>query len=176
MICRLLVFETKNISCGEGGCLIINNPNFIERAEIIREKGTNRSLFFRGAVDKYTWVDIGSSYLPGEVSAAFFSHNLSRVNPLLKDLEIGKNIMLLSCSEYASLVLDADPPLVMHNAHMFYLILNSDYSRDEFISYMKSQGVGCVFHYVLPHSSPAGQRLGVRAALSTIQLELLNNL
>ena len=155
--------ETKNISCGEGGCLIINNPNFVERAEIIREKGTNRSLFSRGAVDKYTWVDIGSSYLPGEVSAAF----------LLAQLEKGESITQkrlakweqyqasLSRSEYSGLwSLMEVPPLIKHNAHMFYLILNSNYSRDDFISYMKAQSVGCVFHYVPLHSSPAGKRLG----------------
>ena len=155
--------ETKNISCGEGGCLIINNSNFIERAEIIREKGTNRSLFFRGAVDKYTWVDIGSSYLPGEVSAAFLLAQLEQGESITQKRLVNweKYHAILSCSEYASLwSLMEIPSLVKHNAHMFYLILNSDYSRDEFISFMKAQGVGCVFHYVPLHSSPAGQRLG----------------
>lgn len=155
--------ETKNISCGEGGCLLINNPEFVERAEIIREKGTNRSSFFRGEVDKYTWVDQGSSYLPGEVSAAF----------LCAQLENGQKITSYRMNhwqkyhaEFKNILLDSDLPVMpmsipsynSHNAHMYYLIFENLASRSSFITFMKSYGVGCLFHYVPLHSSPAGVR------------------
>lgn len=155
--------ETKNISCGEGGALIINKEDYIERAEIVREKGTNRSSFFRGDVDKYTWVDMGSSYLPGEISAAFLFAQL-------KDgLEITRQ-RLEKWDSYFQYFSGLDtsilgsvmsvPDFSRHNAHMFYLVCPSLRLRSEFISYMRSRGIGCVFHYVPLHSSPAGLKYG----------------
>ena len=155
--------ETKNISCGEGGCLLINNSDFVDRAEIIREKGTNRSSFFRGEVDKYTWIDQGSSYLPGELSAAF----------LFAQLEYGAKITTDRMyhwqnyhSQFKRLLADSDisvrpmfiPSYNSHNAHMYYLLFDNLDLRSTFISFMKSFGVGCLFHYVPLHSSPAGIR------------------
>ena len=155
--------ETKNISCGEGGCLIINNPDFAERAEIVREKGTNRSSFFRGEVNKYTWVDQGSSYLPGEISAAF----------LCAQLEYGPKITSYRMkhwkkyhTEISSILLDSASSVIpmtipsynSHNAHMYYLMFENLDLRSTFIAFMKSHGVGCLFHYVPLHSSPAGMR------------------
>ncbi|MDA9739819.1 dTDP-4-amino-4,6-dideoxygalactose transaminase [Synechococcus sp. AH-736-M20] len=155
--------ETKNITCGEGGALIINNSRFIERAEIIREKGTNRSAFFRGDVDKYTWVDVGSSYLPGEVSAAFLFAQLQ------DGLEITKQRMEKWDTYYQYFSsLDTSligspmhiPKFSSHNAHMFYLVCSSLSRRSDFIGHMRSCGIGCVFHYVPLHSAPAGRRFG----------------
>ncbi len=158
--------ETKNISCGEGGALIINNNKFIERAEIIREKGTNRSAFYRGDVDKYTWVDIGSSFLPGEVSAAFLFAQLQQ------GCEI-TNRRMEKWQTYHKYFSCLDPSLVgeamfvprysEHNAHMYYLLCPDLARRSHFISHMRSHGVGCVFHYVPLHSSPAGRKYGLCA-------------
>ena len=152
--------ETKNIISGEGGALMINRPGLVERAEIIREKGTNRSRFLRGEVDKYTWSDMGSSFLPGEVIAAFLwaqmeearhitSRRLGiwqRYDSQLHDLEpiIGRPTVPVHCQ---------------HNAHMYYLLNRSSHSRDEIIDELKASGVHCVFHYVPLHSSPFGRRV-----------------
>lgn len=151
--------ETKNIISGEGGALIINNPLLAERAEMIREKGTNRSRYFRGQVDKYTWVDLGSSYLPGEIIAAFLWAQLEKAEWIISQ-------RLLLWHQYASelktlegnslLRLPVIPNECQHNAHMFYLILQSSIHRDQFISRMKTCGVQCVFHYIPLHSSPMG--------------------
>lgn len=153
--------ETKNISCGEGGALAINDVKYIDRSEIIREKGTDRSKFMRGQVDKYTWVDLGSSFLPGELSAAF----------LYAQLEHGRqftNQRLNHWHKYhESLVEMASskplrpmyiPPEVTHNAHMYYLLLDNLESRDKFIAFMREQSIACLFHYVPLHSSVAGLR------------------
>jgi len=155
--------ETKNISCGEGGCLLINNDRFISRAEIVREKGTNRSLFYRGEVDKYTWVDVGSSYLPGEITAAFLCAQLEYGEVItkarlvrwheyeagLQQLTVDFNIKLMTVPSFAS-----------HNGHMYYLLCPNQHVRQELIGHMKKASIGCVFHYVPLHSSPAGRKFG----------------
>ncbi|MDP8566372.1 dTDP-4-amino-4,6-dideoxygalactose transaminase [Methylophilus aquaticus] len=155
--------ETKNVISGEGGALLINDARFIERAEIIREKGTNRSQFFRGQVDKYTWVDVGSSYLPGEVIAAF----------LWAQLEEAQNITqrrrgiwqqyhrgLHALERQGLLARPITPAHCQHNAHMYYILLNSLEERTFLIEQMRKNEVFPVFHYVPLHSSPAGKKYG----------------
>ncbi|MCP9888707.1 dTDP-4-amino-4,6-dideoxygalactose transaminase [Cyanobium sp. ATX 6A2] len=148
--------ETKNIISGEGGALLINNPAFAERAEIIREKGTNRSQFFRGQVDKYTWVDIGSSYLPGELIAAFLWAQMEEAEAITaKRLEIWNHYHQSFEDLEASgrLRRPAIPEECRHNAHMYYLLLRDLEDRSAFITQMKEQSIDCVFHYVPLHSS-----------------------
>jgi dTDP-4-amino-4,6-dideoxygalactose transaminase len=148
--------ETKNIISGEGGAILINNPDFADRAEIIREKGTNRSQFFRGQVDKYTWVDIGSSYLPGELIAAFLWAQMEdAVAITAKRLEIWNHYHQAFEGLEASgrLRRPVVPDDCEHNAHMYYLLLRNIDDRSRFISIMQEKGVGCVFHYVPLHSS-----------------------
>jgi dTDP-4-amino-4,6-dideoxygalactose transaminase len=143
--------------------LLINDPRFIERAEIIREKGTNRSQFFRGQVDKYTWVDIGSSFLPGEILAAFLWAQMEEVDVITRRrLEIwGTYHQWLASSEQAGRV---RRPIVpkdrTHNAHMYFLLLPDLETRTAFIGRLKQRGIATVFHYVPLHSSPMGQRHG----------------
>ncbi|MCP9890258.1 dTDP-4-amino-4,6-dideoxygalactose transaminase [Cyanobium sp. Aljojuca 7D2] len=155
--------ETKNISCGEGGCLLINNPKYIERAEIIREKGTNRSLYFRGEVDKYTWVDVGSSYLPGEISAAFLCAQLDQGMQITQSRLINWSTYDMAFREMIGIEeiqLMHIPEPSVHNAHMYYFLFPDICKRTNFIQYMKDQSIGCVFHYVPLHSSPAGVKYG----------------
>lgn len=155
--------ETKNVISGEGGALLINDERFTERAEIIREKGTNRSQFFRGQVDKYTWVDIGSSYLPGEVIAAFLWAQLEdAVNITERRLAIwGRYHQGLHALERQGYLHRPITPMECnHNAHMYYVILESLEARTKLIAYMKSQDIHPVFHYVPLHNSPAGIRYG----------------
>ena len=152
--------ETKNISCGEGGCLILNNTSFIERAEIIREKGTNRTLFFRGKVNKYNWVDIGSSYLPGEISAAFLCAQLENGKDITsKRLDIWHEYLKFfdSCPDVKGFKVMKVPTYSLHNAHMFYIISPDPVHRQKLIDHMRSHSISCVFHYVPLHSSPAGK-------------------
>jgi dTDP-4-amino-4,6-dideoxygalactose transaminase len=155
--------ETKNIISGEGGALLINAPEFLERAEIIREKGTNRSQFFRGQVDKYTWVDIGSSFLPGELIAAFLSAQMAEADDITaRRLDIWDTYHR-EFEELARLGLFRRPIIpanCKHNAHMYYLILRTLEARSEFIDKLKEKGIQTVFHYVPLHSAPAGTRLG----------------
>lgn len=156
--------ETKNYtSGGEGGLLIINDDQFKERAEIIREKGTNRSQFFRGMVDKYSWVDIGSSYLPGDIQAAYLWGQLEKVN------EINNN-RLASWSYYyekleplqaaGKLQLPTVPDDCTHNAHMFYIKVQDIEVRSNLIEHLKNNDIMAVFHYIPLHSSVAGQEKG----------------
>ena len=155
--------ETKNLISGEGGALLINNPAFVERAEIIRYKGTNRSQFFGGRVEKYTWVDIGSSYLPGELTAAFLWAQLEQAN-------IITTMRLNIWNRYHNALLDLElagrlhrpmvPDCSFHNAHMYYILLDSEEERTSFISRMKVFDIHCVFHYVPLHTSPFARRLG----------------
>jgi dTDP-4-amino-4,6-dideoxygalactose transaminase len=155
--------ETKNVISGEGGALLVNDERFVERAETIREKGTNRSQFFRGQVDKYTWVELGSSYLPGEVIAAF----------LLAQLESADDITQRRLSHWDQYhrgfaVLEAQgvlrrpviPEECQHNAHMYYLLVENFEVRTALLAFLKERGVTAVFHYVPLHSSPAGRRYG----------------
>ncbi|MFR7746465.1 MAG: dTDP-4-amino-4,6-dideoxygalactose transaminase [Eggerthellaceae bacterium] len=155
--------ETKNYSMGEGGALIINKPEYNDRAEIIREKGTNRSRFFRGQVDKYTWVDYGSSYLPSDMNAAYLWGELEVADTINND-------RLASWQRYwdafaplaqaGRVELPVVPEGCKHNAHMFYLKCKDLTERTAFIDYLKQQGVQAVFHYIPLHSSPAGMRFG----------------
>ena len=155
--------ETKNYSMGEGGALIINRPEYVERAEILREKGTNRSKFFRGQVDKYTWVDIGDSYLPSELNAAYLLAQLQKAQEIYDDRmrtwqKYWKAFRPLA--EQGKVEIPFIPSDCRHNAHMFYLKLADLEERTRFIEYMKGQGVQCVFHYIPLHSSPAGKKYG----------------
>ncbi|MBJ7313316.1 dTDP-4-amino-4,6-dideoxygalactose transaminase [Rugamonas sp. CCM 8940] len=152
--------ETKNIIAGEGGALLVNDARFAERAEIIREKGTNRSQFFRGQVDKYTWVDIGSSYLPGEVIAAFLWAQMEEADSIT-----ARRLALWDTYHAALAPLEAAgklrrpivPQGCVHNAHMYYILLDSPEQRGGVIADLKRQGVNSVFHYVPLHSAPAGR-------------------
>lgn len=155
--------ETKNIISGEGGALLINDPILAERAEIIREKGTNRSLFFRGQVDKYTWVDIGSSYLPGELISAFLWAQMQEAEEITMN-----RLAIWECYHDAFREMEnlgrlrrpIVPPGCHHNAHMYYLLLRDLDERTAFIDSMKRHDVHCVFHYVPLHSAPHGQVCG----------------
>lgn len=153
--------ETKNVISGEGGALIINNPKYIERAEIIREKGTNRKQFFRGEVDKYSWVDIGSSFLPGEITAAFLYAQLTESHNITKKRLSIWNKYHESFQELEDKAYVKRPVLLdhcKHNAHMYYLIHEGEAKRNHFIDNMKEKGVNTVFHYIPLHSSIIGQK------------------
>ncbi len=153
--------ETKNVVAGEGGALLINDPALVERAEIIREKGTDRSRFLRGQIDKYTWVDLGSSYLPSELNAAVLLAQLEDSESItasrlkvwndyhtgLKDLEAGENLRRPTI-----------PANCTHNGHMYYVLTKSLEVRTELIEFLKSRGVSSVFHYIPLHSAPAGRK------------------
>ena len=155
--------ETKNYSMGEGGALVINDPAYIERAEILREKGTNRAKFFRGQVDKYTWVDFGDSYLPSELNAAYLWAQLERADEINEDRLRSWDAYheaLAPLAEKGLIELPTIPEGCVHNAHMFYIKLKDLDERTRFIAHMKQQGVGCVFHYVPLHSAPAGLKFG----------------
>ena len=153
--------ETKNVICGEGGALIVNDEKFMGRAEILREKGTNRSQFFRGEVDKYTWVDVGSSYLPSDMVAAFLYsqlENMDRINA--HRLALWNEYDAFFRLYDGRIRLPIVPPECRHNAHMYYLLLPTLEQRSAFIAHMKARGINPVFHYVPLHSSPAGRRFG----------------
>ena len=155
--------ETKNYSMGEGGALVINNPAYNEKAEILREKGTNRAKFFRGQVDKYTWVDFGDSYLPSELNAAYLWAQLEVAD------EINDNRLATWNAYYEAfkpleekgyIELPTIPVGCVHNAHMFYIKLKDLEARTDFIDALKKDGVNCVFHYIPLHSAPAGHKFG----------------
>lgn len=153
--------ETKNVISGEGGALLVNDPALVLRAEIIREKGTNRSQFFRGEVDKYTWMDVGSSYLPGEVIAAFLRAQLEEAESITRkrlSLWAQYNDALAPLEKAGLLRRPVVPSGCEHNAHMYYILLASLNKRTEVLSRLKERGVSAVFHYVPLHSSPAGKR------------------
>lgn len=169
--------ETKNIIAGEGGALLLNNAKLVQRAEIIREKGTNRSQFFRGQVDKYTWTDIGSSYLPGEVIAAFLWAQLEEAHSITKkrlDIWDRYHTELASMEARGSLRRPIVPLERQHNAHMYYILLDSLDSRTAAIDSLKNKGISAVFHYVPLHSSPAGERYG-RCEGDMTNTEILSN-
>jgi len=153
--------ETKNVISGEGGALLVNRPELVARAEIVREKGTNRSQFFRGEIDKYTWVDVGSSYLPGEVIAAFLCAQLEEAEAITaRRLEIwhAYHQGFETLEQAGKLRRPVVPADCRHNAHMYYLLLDSEQRRNDLIDYLRENGIYCVFHYVPLHSSPAGRR------------------
>lgn len=155
--------ETKNISCGEGGALIINDPALVDRAEIIREKGTNRSRFFRGQIDKYTWVDIGSSYLPSEILAAVLYAQLEAREAIQRKRGQIWHTYADSLASWAA-AHDIRLPVVPEHCeqpyHMFYLLMPSLQIRTRFIEWMKELGILCVFHYLPLHLSDMGRRFG----------------
>jgi dTDP-4-amino-4,6-dideoxygalactose transaminase len=155
--------ETKNISCGEGGLLLINDESYIERAEIIREKGTNRGRFIRGMVDKYTWVDKGSSYLPSDLNAAFLFAQLENAQIIQNDRMNTWNHYkagLEHLEKQEILELPYIPEHIEHNAHMFYIKASDINERSALIDYLKNYGIGSAFHYIPLHSSEAGRRFG----------------
>ena len=155
--------ETKNYSMGEGGAILIKNGKFIERAEIIREKGTNRSKFFRGQVDKYSWVDVGSSYLPSELNAAYLYAQLEIADEINKDRIASWNYYyenLQPLAEEALIELPHIPNHCEHNAHMFYIKVKDLDQRTKLLSYLKSNEILAVFHYIPLHSAPAGLKFG----------------
>lgn len=167
--------ETKNIISGEGGALLINDPALADRAEVIREKGTNRSRFFLGQVDKYTWVDIGSSYLPGEITAAFLWAQMQEADAITSqrvDIWNRYHDAFQGLEKSGRLRRPVVPVDCKHNAHMYYLLLHDLAERTEFISAMLRQDIHCVFHYVPLHSSPAGQRYGrINGSLNTTNIQ-----
>jgi len=158
--------ETKNITCGEGGAVLINNDDFIERAEIIREKGTDRSRFFRGEIDKYTWVDIGSSYLPSEILSAFLYAQLENLEDITaKRLKIWQ-IYYRSLSDLEKKGCIRRPVIpsdCKHNGHLFYILLESLDVRSRLIGFLKDKGILSVFHYLPLHLSPMGLKLGLNS-------------
>lgn len=156
--------ETKNYSSGEGGALIINDLRFAEMAEIIREKGTNRARFFRGEVDKYTWVEKGSSYLPSEINAAYLYAQLELAEEINSNRIATWNSYYNNFKELAGEGLIETPYIpeeCQHNAHMFYIKLKNLEERTQFIDEMKRKGIYAVFHYIPLHSSPAGEKYGM---------------
>lgn len=156
--------ETKNLQCGEGGALLISDTDFFARAEIIREKGTNRSQFFRGEVDKYNWVDLGSSHLLGELPAAFLYAQLQRLAEVTADrLRVWEHYRrrLTDLEQKGHVELPAVPIDCSHNAHIFYVKLRDEAMRERLLRFLKERGIGATFHYVPLHSAPAGRKFGV---------------
>jgi dTDP-4-amino-4,6-dideoxygalactose transaminase len=155
--------ETKNFTCGEGGALLINDPRFVERAEIVREKGTNRSRFYRGQVDKYTWVDIGSSYLPSDLLAAYLFAQLEVRDEIQErrcDIWHFYNEELSGWAEEKGVQLPQIPVYCEQAYHMFYMLLPNLSSRQAFIDHLKSRGILSVFHYLPLHLSDMGRNFG----------------
>jgi dTDP-4-amino-4,6-dideoxygalactose transaminase len=156
--------ETKNYSCGEGGSLLIQNEKFIERAEIILEKGTNRKKFFAGEVDKYTWVDIGSSYMPSEINAACLWAQFEIIDKINRDRLKSWNLYYEGLKELAIknfIELPYIPQYCEHNAHMFYIKLKDFKKRTAFIEYLKKNKIMAIFHYIPLHSSSFGKKVGI---------------
>lgn len=171
--------ETKNITSGEGGALLINEPKLTERAEIIREKGTNRSQFYRGLVDKYTWVDIGSSYLPGEIVAAFLYAQMEaaeRITEMRLDIWKQYHEAFVSLEYEGILRRPLIPGACLHNAHMYYILMESLEKRSSLIEALKYNGVSAVFHYVPLHNAPAGLKYGRVSGKMTYTEDLADRL
>ncbi|MPM19450.1 dTDP-4-amino-4,6-dideoxygalactose transaminase [bioreactor metagenome] len=155
--------ETKNYSMGEGGALVINDAQYIEAAEILREKGTNRARFFRGQVDKYTWVDYGSSYLPSDMNAAYLWAQLEKADEINRSrLAVWNayNNAFISLKRQRKVELPVIPKECNHNAHMYYLKCSNLEERTRLIAFLKESGVLAVFHYIPLHSAPAGLKFG----------------
>ncbi len=172
--------ETKNVISGEGGALLVNDERFLERAEIIREKGTNRAQFFRGEVDKYTWVDIGSSFLPSELIGAFLWAQLERVgeiNTRRKKLCGAYRRGLEDLAQRGVLELPhPEPEGVEGNGHLFYILLKDVAVRSRLIAHLKSRGIHSVFHYVPLHTAPAGRKFGRAAGPMTVTDDIAGRL
>jgi len=155
--------ETKNVICGEGGALLVNNEQLRERAEIIWEKGTNRKKFFRGEVDKYTWIDLGSSYLISDVLAAYLYaqlENLEKIQNKRRQIYEYFNLTLQELEEKGKVRLPIIPENCRSNYHLFYMLLPDQRRRDMLISQLRTAGVHAVFHYVPLHTSPMGKKFG----------------
>lgn len=155
--------ETKNLSMGEGGAFLIRNESDIEQAEIIREKGTNRSKFFRGEIDKYTWVLPGSSYLPSELNAAYLYAQLKKADEVYADRMASWNLyyeLLTPLKDEGIIELPTIPEGCLHNAHMFYIKAKDIEERSRLIEYLKQNGIYSVFHYIPLHTAPAGKEYG----------------
>lgn len=171
--------ETKNLISGEGGAIIVNDPRFRERAEIIREKGTNRAKFFRGEVDKYSWVDVGSSFLPSELIAAFLYSQLENADDItaarLAHHDAYRHA-LQPLADQGQIILPTVPACCTHNGHMFYIIMESADQRQELIASMKAINIHPVFHYVPLHTSPMGQTMGYCAGDLPITEDLSDRL
>jgi dTDP-4-amino-4,6-dideoxygalactose transaminase len=171
--------ETKNFTCGEGGALLINERKFIERAEIIREKGTNRSRFFRGQVDKYTWVDIGSSYLPSEVLAAFLFGQLEqreRIQSHRKALWETYHLALQDWAQENGVQLPTIPAYAEQSFHMYYILLPNLELRQKFIQYLRERSIYSVFHYLPLHLSDMGLQFGYKAGDCPVTEDLSDRL
>ena len=155
--------ETKNYSMGEGGALLIRDPQYVERAEIIREKGTNRAKFFRGQIDKYTWVDAGSSYLPGDMNAAYLYGQLETAQQIFDDRMRSWKLydkLLRPLADQGKIELPVVPEGCTHNAHMYYIKAKDLKERTALIQFLKENGIQAVFHYIPLHSAPAGKQFG----------------
>ena len=162
--------ETKNVTCGEGGALLINHPRFIERAEIIREKGTDRSRFRRGEVDRYTWQDVGSSCCPSEIEAAFLVAQLEEAHSICAQRRALWNIYhaeLAALESSGRLRRPRVPPECVHNAHQYHVLLRSSAERERVQRELRNAGIDAAFHFVPLHSSPMGRRVGRAAGAMT---------
>ncbi len=155
--------ETKNLSMGEGGCLMIRDEKYNDEAEVIREKGTDRSKFFRGQIDKYTWVDAGSSYLPSELNAAYLFAQLEEARKIIDDRMTSWELyfeLLKPLKEEGKIELPYIPAECKHNAHMFYIKTKDIDERTKLIEFLKKNGILSVFHYIPLHTAPAGKKYG----------------
>lgn len=171
--------ETKNFICGEGGAICINSPELVERAEILRDKGTNRRQFLRGQVDKYTWVDVGSSYVPSELACAFLYGQLE----MMKEISSRRGEIYQRYVDYLSplaadgfLRLPCIPAGCESNYHIFYVLLEASHARDALMQYLAQNGILAVFHYVPLHSSPMGQKVGYAAGTLPVTEDLSGRL
>jgi dTDP-4-amino-4,6-dideoxygalactose transaminase len=160
--------ETKNVHCGEGGALLVNDPRFIERAEIVMEKGTDRSKFFRGEIDKYSWVDMGSSFLMNEITAAFLYAQLEKAEEIIE-----RRVELWTCYYRSLEPLEKEGKLLrptpvegcIHNGHIFWILLSDAATRDRLIYALKNKGIGSVFHYIPLHNAPMGLNFSPQSSL-----------
>ena len=171
--------ETKNFSCGEGGALCINDPSFLERAEIIRDKGTNRRQFFRGQVDKYTWVDLGSSYVPSEITSAFLCGQLEQMEEITerrRQIYHFYRLHLKHLEAEGLLRLPRIPVDCESNYHLFFLLLPDTTTRDALMAHLKSQGILAVFHYIPLHASPMGLKFRDRDGALPVAEDLASRL
>lgn len=171
--------ETKNVSCGEGGALLINDERYVERAEIVREKGTNRTRFYRGEVDKYTWVDVGSSYLPSDMLAAFLCAQLESVDVIQQARKRQWERYYAGLSSWATdrdVKLPGVPPGCEHPSHLFYLLMPSAAHRDAMIAHLKAKQVHSVFHYLPLHTSEFARRAGWQPRNCPVALDISERL
>lgn len=178
-LAALSFHETKNVISGEGGALLINDPRLLERAEIIREKGTNRSKFFRGEVDKYTWVDVGSSFLPSDILSAVLLAQLEQSDYIIQrrmNLWHQYHLAFATLEQQGRVRRPLIPDACQHNAHIYHLLTDSLETRTELLAYLKQNGVRSTFHYVPLHSAPAGQAYGRTAGQMTVTDDISDRL